>query len=128
MAALRALPRHEREVTFLCRRSGPRRHRFVGPLLLDVATAARPAFTSGDRKDRLRFLLSLRGGDGHRTVLTWGEIDPEFGGLPVLIGFGRDGRDLDAEGPHLVVPGDRCGARSVGGLTDLRVYTDPLDR
>ncbi len=125
MAALRALPQHEREVTFLCRKSGLRRHRFAGPLLLDVATAARPAFAPGKRKDRLRFLLSLRGADGHRTVLSWGEIDPEFGDVPVLIGVVKDGERLDAQGPHLVVPGDRCGARNVSGLTDLHVYGEP---
>ncbi|WP_194891374.1 hypothetical protein [Catenulispora pinisilvae] len=122
-----SLPRHECEVEFTCRKSGPRRHRFAGPLLLDVARLAEPAFVPGERKDRLRFLISVRAGDGHRVVLSWAEIDPEFGNVPVLLGLTRDGGALDAEGPQLVVPGDVCGARHVSGVADLRIRSDSGD-
>lgn len=127
MADLRALPQHEREITFSCRSSGLRRHRFTGPLLLDVLHSARPAFAPGERKDRLRFLISLRAADGHRIVLSWAEIDPEFGNGPILLGHSRDGRRLDDQGPQLVVPGDVCGARNVSGIVDLHLHADPAD-
>jgi hypothetical protein len=121
------LHQHEAEVEFTCRKSGSRHHRFAGPLLLDVARLADPAFTRGERKDRLRFLISVRAHDGHRVVLSWAEIDPEFGNRPVLLGLTRDGQPLDAEGPQLVVPGDACGARHISGVADVRILTDPAD-
>jgi hypothetical protein len=127
VAELWTLPQHEYEVEFSCRKSGARRHRFAGPLLVDVARLAEPAFTAGERKDRLRFLISVRAHDGHRVVLSWAEIDPEFGNRPVLLGLTRDGRALDTEGPQLVVPGDVCGARHVSGVADVRIRTEPGD-
>jgi hypothetical protein len=126
MADLRTLPQHESDVAFTCRRSGLRRHRFTGPLLLDVLRGAGPVFAGGERKDRLRFLISLRAADGHRIVLSWAEIDPEFGNSPILLGLTRDGVPLDDQGPHLVVPGDACGARNVSGIVDLHVQADSV--
>ncbi|MBR7838568.1 molybdopterin-dependent oxidoreductase [Actinospica durhamensis] len=127
MADLWALPQHEREVAFTCRRSGPRHHRFTGPLLLDVLRRAEPVFGSGQRKDRLRYVISLRATDEHRVVLAWAEIDPEFGNCAILLGLTRDGVRLDDRGPHLVVPGDVCGARNVSGIADVRVHADLSD-
>ncbi|MBO2448966.1 hypothetical protein J4573_17825 [Actinomadura barringtoniae] len=123
MNELRALPQHEREITFTCRKSGARRHRFSGPLLLEVLSLAGPLFIPGERKDRLRFLISLQAADGHRVILSWAEIDPEFANRPVLLGVSRDGTGLDGEGPQLVMPDDVCGARNLSGVTDLRVFS-----
>ncbi|GAA4573167.1 hypothetical protein [Planotetraspora kaengkrachanensis] len=123
---LRALPGRDVEVGFLCRKSGVRRHRFAGPLLLDVLRAAEPDFDPAERKDRLRFLISVLGRDGHRAVLSWGEIDPEFGNVPAVLGLHMDGRDLGEHGPHLVVPGDRCGGRHVSEVVEVRVSADDL--
>lgn len=120
---LRTLPQHERDVAFTCRRSGPRHHSFTGPLLLDVARLAEPALTPLERKERLRFLIALRAADGHRAVLAWAEIDPEFGNASILLGLTRDGRPLDAEGPQLVVPGDACGARNVSRIVEVRIVS-----
>jgi DMSO/TMAO reductase YedYZ molybdopterin-dependent catalytic subunit len=126
MDDLLALPQREAEISFLCRKSGVRRHRFTGPLLLDVVAGAEPAFVPDERKDRLRFVISLRAADRHRVVLAWAEIDPEFGNGAVLLGVTRDGRALPS-GPQLVVPGDMCGARNVSDVVEMRVYTDPAD-
>ncbi|MER6952232.1 molybdopterin-dependent oxidoreductase [Nonomuraea sp. NPDC000554] len=124
MAELRALPQREVVVTFECRTSGPRRHRFTGPLLLDVVREARPLFDPFERKDRLRFLVSVLGRDGHHAVLSWGEIDPEFGNTEALVAVRLDGDDLDRQGPHLVVPGDRCGGRHISRIAEIRVCAD----
>ncbi|MEU8268121.1 hypothetical protein AB0B89_13220 [Sphaerisporangium sp. NPDC049002] len=121
---LRGMPQREAEATFLCRRSGVRRHHFAGPLLVDVARAAEPTFDASGRKDRLRFLVSVLGGDGHHAVLSWGEIDPEFGNAEVLLAVQMDGRDLDEQGPHLVVPGDRCGGRHISRIVEIRICAD----
>ncbi|MEW2518459.1 molybdopterin-dependent oxidoreductase [Actinacidiphila alni] len=112
-------------VVFDCATSGPRRHTFEGPLLRQVVLDAEPAFDPARRKDRSRFLLAVRGGDGHHTVLSWAEIDADFGDAPVLLAAAMDGRPLDAEGSQLVVPSDRCGARYVSAITSVWIGAAP---
>ncbi|MBD2828838.1 MULTISPECIES: molybdopterin-dependent oxidoreductase [Streptomyces] len=112
---------HRADVVFDCATAGPRHHRFEGPLLRDVVLDARPAFDPRSRKDRSRFLLAVSGADGHRTVLSWAEIDAAFGDVPVLLAALLDGRRLDEAGSQLVVPADRCGARYVSAVTTVWV-------
>lgn len=114
---------HRAEVVFECATSGPRRHTFSGPLLREVVTEAGPAFDARRRKDRSRFMLAVTGGDGHHTVLSWGEIDTDFGGAPVLLAAVMDGRPLDPAGSQLVVPSDRCGARYISAISSVWVGT-----
>ncbi|MCL6298223.1 molybdopterin-dependent oxidoreductase [Streptomyces kronopolitis] len=121
-------PQRRTEVVFDCAKEGLRRHTFDGPLLRDVLDAARPAFDARRRKDRSRFLLSVVGGDGHRTVLSWAEIDADFGDAPILLATALDGHPLDGTGSQLVVPSDRCGARYISAITTIWVGTwDPTD-
>jgi DMSO/TMAO reductase YedYZ molybdopterin-dependent catalytic subunit len=115
----RSWEQHRAEVVFDCATSGPRHHTFQGPLLREVVAAAGPAFNAALRKDRSRFLLAVTGGDGHGTVLSWAEIDADFGNAPILLAVAIDGRGLDAEGSELVVPTDRCGARYVSAITSV---------
>ncbi|MFB7452124.1 MULTISPECIES: molybdopterin-dependent oxidoreductase [unclassified Streptomyces] len=110
---------HRAEVVFDCATAGPQRHTFVGPLLRDVMAVARPGFDPARRKERSRFLLSVSGGDGHHAVLSWAEIDADFGNAPVLLATRMDDEDLDAAGTQLVVPSDRCGARYVSAVTGI---------
>ncbi|MFI6878855.1 molybdopterin-dependent oxidoreductase [Streptomyces sp. NPDC050400] len=121
VADLRSRPQRSAAVAFECATSGVRHHRFTGPLLHDVLTAAEPAFDPARRKDRLRFLIAVSGADGHRTLLSWAEIDPDFGRAPVLLAVAMDDSPLDSAGPQLVLPQDRCGARYVSGITAIRV-------
>ncbi|NKI41823.1 molybdopterin-dependent oxidoreductase [Streptomyces physcomitrii] len=121
VAELRAWPQHRTAVHFECATSGTRRHTFTGPLLYDVLSAAGPVFDLTRRKDRLRFLIAVRGADGHHALLSWAEIDPDFGRAPVLLAVTLDDRPLDPAGPQLVLPQDRCGARHISGITAIRV-------
>ncbi|WP_406456048.1 molybdopterin-dependent oxidoreductase [Streptomyces sp. NBC_00876] len=116
---------HRAEVVFDCAANGPQRHRFEGPLLREVVLDAQPLFDARRRKDRSRFALAVSGGDGHRTVLAWAEIDADFGDSPVLLATRLDGEDLDLTGCQLVVPADRCGARYVSAITRVRVGVWP---
>ncbi|GAB2830934.1 hypothetical protein GCM10022221_32150 [Actinocorallia aurea] len=124
MDGLRALPQHTAELVFSCGGKGVRRHTCTGPLLRDVVAAADPEPAHGDRMHRLRYRLVLTASDGHRVVLSWGELDPDFGAAPMLLAVTRDGTPLDPEGPQLAVPADRCGARSLTRVTTLTVRTD----
>ncbi|MET7290469.1 molybdopterin-dependent oxidoreductase [Streptomyces sp. NPDC005573] len=114
-------PQHRADVTFDCATSGPQRHGFTGPRLYDVLAGAGPGFDPARRKDRLRFLIAVMGVDGHHALLSWAEIDPDFAAAPVLLGVTIDGNPLDAAGPQLVLPQDRCGARHISGITGIRV-------
>ncbi|MFF0744759.1 molybdopterin-dependent oxidoreductase [Streptomyces sp. NPDC004111] len=102
---------------FHCVTSGTRLHTFRGPLLREVLTAAAPEFGPARRKDRSRALIEVHGEDGHGTVLSWAEIDEDFGDAPALLATALDGQPLDACGSQLVVPTDRCGARYISGIT-----------
>lgn len=121
MSDLLAWPQHPAEVAFECTTSGVQRHRFTGPLLHDVLVDAGPVFDTARRKDRLRFLIAVRGADGHHVLLSWAEIDPDFGRAPVLLAVTFDGAPLERVGSQLVVPQDRCGARYISGIETIRV-------
>ncbi|MFB9834276.1 molybdopterin-dependent oxidoreductase [Actinoallomurus acaciae] len=121
VAELRDLPQRTVETEFLCAREGRRRHTFTGPLLIDLVSAAGPRFDPMITKDRVRFLLAVRGADGHTTVLSWGEIDPRYGRTEAMLATAMDGRTLDADGPHLAVPGDVAGGRYVSRVTGIWV-------
>ncbi|MFD7730512.1 molybdopterin-dependent oxidoreductase [Kitasatospora phosalacinea] len=121
VAELRALPADRVEVSFDCLAEGEQRHGYEGPRLWDAVRAARPRIDLRGRKQRLRFLLTVTGADGHCAVLSWAEIDPDFGGQRILLATSVDGAPLDVAGPQLVVPTDRCGGRYVGGVTDVWV-------
>lgn len=116
---------HRADVVFDCATSGPRHHRFEGPLLREVVLAAGPVFDPRRRKDRSRFLLAVAGRDGHHTVLSWAELDADFGDAPVLLATRLDGADLDGAGSQLVVPTDRCGARYISAITRVLVGSWP---
>ncbi|NUQ96847.1 MAG: molybdopterin-dependent oxidoreductase [Streptomyces sp.] len=118
---LLAWPQHRAEVAFECATSGGRQHTFTGPLLHDVLKDAGPVFDPARRKDRLRFLIAVHGTDGHQALLSWAEIDPDFGRAPVLLAATLDDTPLDRAGAQLVLPQDRCGARYISGIDAIRV-------
>ncbi|MFJ8864567.1 molybdopterin-dependent oxidoreductase [Streptomyces sp. NPDC102473] len=118
---LRAWPQHQARVSFECATSGTRHHCFTGPLLHDVLHDAGPCFDPARRKDRLRFLIALSGADGHHVLLSWAEIDPDFGQAPVLLAVSIDDTPLDRAGPQLVLPQDRCGARHISGINAIHL-------
>ncbi|MFD3474660.1 MULTISPECIES: molybdopterin-dependent oxidoreductase [unclassified Streptomyces] len=114
-------PQHAARVSFECATSGVQEHSFAGPLLHDVLHDAGPGFDPARRKDRLRFLIAVTGADGHHALLSWAEIDPDFGQAPVLLAVTIDDTPLDRAGPQLVLPQDRCGARHISGINAIRV-------
>lgn len=118
---LLAWPQRRAQVAFECATSGVRNHTFTGPLLHDVLRDAGPAFDATRRKDRLRFLIAVRGTDGHHALLSWAEIDPDFGRAPVLLATTLDDTPLDRTGAQLVLPQDRCGARYISGIEAIRI-------
>ncbi|MFD9789873.1 molybdopterin-dependent oxidoreductase [Streptomyces sp. NPDC059070] len=121
----RGWEQHHAEVVFDCATAGPQHHTFDGPLLREVVARARPDFDPARRKERSRYLLAVRGGDGHHAVLSWAEIDADFGNAPVLLATRMDDEDLGAAGTQLVVPSDRCGARYISAVTGIWIGPCP---
>ena len=77
-----------------------------------------------DRKnDQLRKYVIVTAKDGYEAVVSWGEIDPELAGAPILLAWEEDGEALTGkDGPvRLVVPTDKGGGRYVSGVVRVEV-------
>lgn len=99
--------------------SGTQYHVFRGVLLSDVLATAGPIFDPSVKNDKLRFVIEVTGSDNYAAVVSWGEIDPDFAGVPVLLAFQQDGAALAL--PRLVVPGDQAGGRYVSDVVSVTV-------
>ncbi|WP_322749332.1 MULTISPECIES: hypothetical protein [unclassified Frankia] len=115
---LRAFPQHTQDVDFLSGK-GPEHHTYVGPLLLDVLKSAAPSFNPGIKNDSLRYAILIKASDGYESVLSWPEIDPNFGGKQALLAVSEDGVPLDSAGPRLTAPGDSRGGRYVFSVVSV---------
>ncbi|MCC7341312.1 MAG: molybdopterin-dependent oxidoreductase [Bryobacterales bacterium] len=67
--------------------------------------------------------LLMEAEDGYQVIFTLADLDPMFGGNPVLLADAANGKALSgAEGPfRLVAPRDRRGARSVRMLKKIEI-------
>lgn len=96
---------------------------FTGVLLWDILSSAQVNFNADVRNDKLGFSIIATGSDGYQAIVSWGEIDPEFGNQPILVAFEEAGQPIDNElgGLRLVVPTDGRGGRYVSGLVSLSI-------
>lgn len=111
-AALAALP----STTLAVERNG-RRVTYTGPLLWQVLAAggAAPEYALA-----ARLALVVTASDGYTTVLSLGEIAPELGNHPALLGLSADDASIRSF-PRIVLPGERHGARGVRDVIRLSV-------
>ena len=98
---------------------GTQRHTYRGALLTDVLTSAKPRFDAAVKNDPLRFAVRVGATDGYAAVVSWGEVDPAFGGTRVLLAVSEDHKPLTR--PRLVVPGDLKGGRYVSDVNSVRL-------
>ncbi len=117
---LNALPGTEATLTY---GNPPAPHRFAGPLLWTVLTAAH--LVDPERHgDAVRQTLRIQGSDGYVAILAMGELSPEFENKPALLALTMDGKPL--EHPRAVVTTDRRAGRSVRDV--VRLTLDELPR
>jgi sarcosine oxidase gamma subunit len=111
-AALAALP----TATVSVERGGGR-VTFTGPLLWQVLAAggAAPEYALA-----ARLALVVTASDGYTTVLSMGELAPELGNRPVLLGLSADDASIRSF-PRIIVPAERRGARGVRDVVRLTV-------
>ena len=119
---LNALPSTEGTLTY---GNPPAAHRFAGPLLWTVLTAAH-LIDPERHGDAVRQTLRIEGSDGYVAILAVGELSPEFENKPALLALTMDGRPL--EHPRAVVPADRRAGRSVRDVVRLTVDELPRNR
>jgi molybdate transport system substrate-binding protein len=100
---------------------------FTGVLLWEVINAAQVNTNADVRNDKLSLYIVATGADGYQSVISWGEIDPEYGNQPVLIALDENGQPLAPEdgGFRLIVPSDIRGGRYVRQLINLSIRDAP---
>lgn len=100
---------------------------FTGVPLWQLLSAAQANLNADVRNDRISTFLIVTSGDGYQAVISWGEIDPEFGAQPILVAYEQDGAPItgDQGSFRLVVPGDARGGRYVSGVVNISLRDAP---
>ena len=98
-------------------------HTYTGVRLWDVLSRAEPITDEDVNGDPLRKYVVLTANDGYEVVISFGEIDPQFGGYPYLLAWEEDGAPLAGDkGPiELVTPGDKTSGRYIWGIDAIEV-------
>ncbi|MBV8713467.1 MAG: molybdate ABC transporter substrate-binding protein [Chloroflexi bacterium] len=120
---LMQLPAETVNVSFLAGQ-GTTQASFTGTRLLNVFDAAGGAKLPSDGNNaKLRVTVMVTGADGYQVALGWGELDPEFGGAPILLAYSQDDKPMgDKQGmARLVVPGDKRGGRYVSTVKSIEI-------
>jgi DMSO/TMAO reductase YedYZ molybdopterin-dependent catalytic subunit len=96
---------------------------YEGVLLYDVLKKAGAPLDKQLMGKALASYILAEARDGYQVVYTLGELDPNFGGIRILVADTVDGKPLfQYQGPfRLVVPGDKKGARSIRMLEKIMV-------
>ncbi|HEX7301969.1 hypothetical protein [Lentzea sp.] len=69
--------------------------------------------------DKLSFVVAATSQDGFRVVLSWAEVDPEFGSCSALLATRYNGRRLTR--PTLVTPRDARSSRYVRDVACIEI-------
>ncbi len=96
---------------------------YRGVLLKDVLNVAKLQLDPNAKNDQLARAITAYGSDGYHATIAYGEIDPDFGGQPILVAFEMNDQPLaDGDGiMELVVSGDKLAGRWVKNLVALTV-------
>ena len=98
-------------------------HTYTGVRLWDVLARAKPLVDPNVNGDPLRKYIALTANDGYEVVISFGELDPQFGGHAYLLAWEEDGAALTGDkGPvELVTPGDKTSGRYIWGIDTIEV-------
>ena len=94
-------------------------HQVQGVPLHDVLARVALRTSGGSKMDRLSFVVVACGADGFRVLLSWAEVDPEFGACSALLATRYNGRRLTR--PTLVTPRDGRSSRYVRDVARLEI-------
>jgi hypothetical protein len=103
-----------------------------GPLLTTLLTGPGGTggplhFISACMNDELRYWILANGAGGASAQITYGEIDPSFGGRPTIVSDEENGSPLAK--PRLVVagPNETTDARDIQDVTNITVGRAPVE-
>lgn len=122
VADLQAFPAETLDVTYEAGGT-PEDHTFTGTPLIGVIEDIGLDVADDARNPLLMTYLVITAKDGYQVVMSGGELDPNFGDVPIYLAWEQDGAALTGdEGPlRLVVPGDTRGGRYVSGIVSIEV-------
>jgi len=120
---LQALPTHTTMAETRTRMGTQGTVMYRGVLLKDVLDAAKLQLDPNIKNDVLSRAITAYGSDGYHVTFSYGEIDPDFGGQPILVAFEKNGQPLtESDGTmELIVPGGNLAGRWVKNLVNLTV-------
>ena len=97
--------------------------KFTGVLLWTLLQDAGIKTTQGLKNDIIRHTVLITASDGYSTLLSTGELDPEFGGEPAMIAYAKDDKPLeDRDGfAKLLILGDKSAGRAISGVVSIEV-------
>ncbi|MFI6095385.1 molybdopterin-binding protein [Lentzea sp. NPDC051213] len=94
-------------------------HHVQGVQLHSLLTRVQLRTDTGHKMDHLSFVVLVESADGYRALLSWAEVDPEFGACAALLATRYNGRRLAR--PTLVVPRDGRASRYVRDVCQVRL-------
>lgn len=122
VADVQALPNEYLEVTYT---SGgePQDHTFTGTPLLGVLESVGLPWDEEARNPWLSHIVLVTATDGYQVAFGGGELDPNFGNVPIYLAWEQDDAPLPAEDApfRIVVPGDTRGGRYVSGVETIEI-------
>ncbi|WP_235012123.1 molybdopterin-binding protein [Caballeronia catudaia] len=117
LAALQALPAVTRTIGA---------NTYTGVSLWDLINASGIQTSATVKNDLLGFYLVATGSDGYRTVISLGELSPDFGNQPDIVAYSMNGAPLPGTGfARLVIPNDGKAGGYVSNLVALEVVSAP---
>ena len=125
--ALQALPQATQTETYLAGRT-PVTNTFTGPTLWGVLNAAGCIATNpAVKNDVVQTYIIATGADGYKSVISAGEIAPNFGHKPDLVAIGDSGGTLPGSAgvARVTASGDVAGGRYVSNTASLQVGHGP---
>ncbi|HUK57788.1 MAG TPA: molybdopterin-dependent oxidoreductase [Stellaceae bacterium] len=116
-ADLGRMPHVTRKVSFLTDH-GTQTATYTGVLLWTLVGKA--GIDDPDKKwPALRHVVAVTGKDGYVVLYSLGEMEPEFGNVPIMLAYAKDGAPL--ADLRIVAPGDKHGARDVRDVVRIEV-------
>jgi DMSO/TMAO reductase YedYZ molybdopterin-dependent catalytic subunit len=103
---------------------GPLNGKFTGVTLWTLLEEAGVTLEGGKKNDLLRHSVVITASDGYSTVLSLGEIAPDFGNAQAIVAYARDGKPIDgADGfARLIIAGDKAAGRAISAISTIEVH------
>jgi len=114
---LRKMPAQHAEIAYQTEH-GQVKASYTGVPLWSLIAAA-GGIDDATRNAVVRHTIRITATDAYVVVLSTGEVSPDLGNAGALVAYERDGKPLD--NLHVVMPGDKNGARDIHDVVTIAV-------